>query len=143
MNGMTSRSRIMSHDRYDYVSWLMTAMDVPLSIQRNAHTQSILMDPSTRQPEWRFGILPITVNTSGRVYEDFTRLLFLHAHREASILTGELPEESEQFRFFRASPLATLKGSVGLILTKASEMRVTIPIDQVVYTVFHTSTSFF
>jgi hypothetical protein len=70
-------------------------------------------------------------------------MLFLHAHREASILTGELPEESEQFRFFRASPLATLKGSVGLILTKASEMRVTIPIDQVVYTVFHTSTSFF
>ena len=43
--------------------------------------------------------LTITVSTSGRVYEDFTRLLFLHAHREGSILTGELPEESEQFRF--------------------------------------------
>jgi hypothetical protein len=43
--------------------------------------------------------LPITVRTSGRVYEDFTRLLFLHAHREASILDGELPEESDQFRF--------------------------------------------
>jgi hypothetical protein len=28
---------------------------------------------------------------------------FLHAHREASILAGELPEESEQFRFLRAS----------------------------------------
>jgi hypothetical protein len=35
--------------------------------------------------------LPITVSTSGHVYEDFTRLLFLHAHREAIILTGELP----------------------------------------------------
>jgi len=43
--------------------------------------------------------LSITVSTSGRVYEDFTRLLFLHAHREASILAGELPEASEQFRF--------------------------------------------
>jgi hypothetical protein len=43
--------------------------------------------------------LPITVSTAGRVYEDFARLLFLHAHREASILTGELSEESEQFRF--------------------------------------------
>jgi hypothetical protein len=43
--------------------------------------------------------LSITVSTSGRVYEDFTRMLFLHAHREASILAGELPEESEQFRF--------------------------------------------
>ena len=53
----------------------------------------------------------------------------MHAHREASILAGELPEESEQFRFLRASRLANLKGSVGLILAKASAMRVTIPID--------------
>ena len=30
--------------------------------------------------------LPFSVSTSGRVYDDFTRLLFLHAHREASIL---------------------------------------------------------
>jgi hypothetical protein len=56
-------------------------------------------------------------------------MLFLHAHREASILAGELPEESEQFCFLRASRLANLKGSVGLILAKASAMRVTIPID--------------
>ena len=54
---------------------------------------------------------------------------FLHTHREASILAGELPEESEQFRFLRASRLSNLKGSVGLILVKASAMRVTIPID--------------
>jgi hypothetical protein len=73
--------------------------------------------------------LPITVSTSGRVYEDFARLLFLHVHREASILTGELPEESEQFRFLRVSHLANLKGSVGLILAKVSVMWVTIPID--------------
>ncbi len=39
--------------------------------------------------------LPITVSTSGHVYEDLSRLLFLHTHREASILDGELPEESE------------------------------------------------
>jgi hypothetical protein len=35
--------------------------------------------------------LPVAVSTSGRVYEDFTRLLFLHAHREGSILSGDLP----------------------------------------------------
>jgi hypothetical protein len=52
-------------------------------------------------------------------------MLFLHAHREASILDGELPEESEQFRFLRASRLANLKDSVGLILAKASAIRVT------------------
>jgi hypothetical protein len=43
--------------------------------------------------------LSVVISTAGRVYEDFTRVLFLHAHREASILTGELPEESEQLRF--------------------------------------------
>jgi hypothetical protein len=73
--------------------------------------------------------LPVDVSTSGRVYEDFTRLLFLHAHREASILVAELPEQPEQFRFLRASRLANLKGSVGLILAKASAMRVTISIN--------------
>jgi hypothetical protein len=30
--------------------------------------------------------LPIVVSSSGRVYEDFARLFFLHAHREVSIL---------------------------------------------------------
>jgi hypothetical protein len=73
--------------------------------------------------------LSVAVSTSGRVYEDFTRMLFLHTHREASTLTGELPEESEQFRFLRASRLANLKGSVGLILAKASSIRLTTPID--------------
>jgi hypothetical protein len=70
--------------------------------------------------------LPVTVSTSGRV---FVRLLFLHVHREASILAGELPEESEQFRFLRAARVANLNSSVGLILAKASATRVTIPID--------------
>ncbi len=72
--------------------------------------------------------LPITVSTSGHVYEDFGRLFFLQAHREVSILVGELPEESEQFRFFRVSRLDNLNGSVGLILVKDSPIRVTIPI---------------
>jgi hypothetical protein len=40
-------------------------------------------------------VLTITVSTSGHVYEDFPRLIFIHTHREVSILTGELPEESE------------------------------------------------
>ena len=48
-------------------------------------------------------------------------MLFLDSYREASILAGELPEESEKFRFFRAVCLANLKGSVGLILDKASK----------------------
>jgi hypothetical protein len=43
-------------------------------------------------------MVPVTV-TSGHVYDDVPRLLFLHEDREASILTTELPQESEQFRF--------------------------------------------
>ena len=131
----------------------MTAMDVPLSIQtERSQTEypppvllSLMVSDGTLNKAARMKIrhyrqiyadrpdpivfLPITVSTSGRVYEDFARLLFLHAHREASILVGELPEESEQFRFLRASRLANLKGSVGLILAKASVMWVDIPID--------------
>jgi len=53
----------------------------------------------------------------------------VHAHREASALSNELPEESDQFRFLRAACLANIKGSVGLILAKASVMRISIPLD--------------
>ena len=69
------------------------------------------------------------LNKAARMKIRHYRLLFLHAHREDSILTGELPEESEPFRFLRASRLSDLKGSVGLILAKSSVMWVTIPID--------------
>ena len=73
--------------------------------------------------------MPVEVDTSGRIYEDFSRLLFLQAHREASALANEIPEESEQFRFLRATWFANIKGSVGLILDKASVMRISIPLD--------------
>ncbi len=69
------------------------------------------------------------VDTSGRICDDFSRLLFLHAHREASALANELQEESEQFRFLRAACYGNIKGSVGLILAKASAMRISIPLD--------------
>ena len=51
------------------------------------------------------------------------------SHREASALANELQEESEQFRFLRAACYANIKGSVGLILAKASAMRISIPLD--------------
>jgi hypothetical protein len=59
--------------------------------------------------------MPVSVDTSARIYDDFSHLLFLHAHREASALANELQEESEQFRFLRAASYANIKGSVGLI----------------------------
>ena len=73
--------------------------------------------------------MPLAVDTSDRIHDDFNRLLFLHAHRESSALVNELPEEPDQFRFLRATCLTNLKGSVGLILAKQSTMRISIPFD--------------
>ena len=73
--------------------------------------------------------MPVAVDTSGRIYDDFLRLLFLHAHREASALANDILEESGHFRFLRAACLANTKGAVGLILAKASVMRISIPLD--------------
>jgi hypothetical protein len=73
--------------------------------------------------------LPTVVDTTGRLYDDFSRLLFLHTHREASALANEIPEESGQFRFLCATCYANIKGSVELILTKVSVMRISIPLD--------------
>jgi hypothetical protein len=73
--------------------------------------------------------MSITVETSGHIYDDFSRLLFLHAHREESLLANEIPEESGQFRFLLADCLSNLKGSVGLTLTKDSVMRICISLD--------------
>jgi hypothetical protein len=50
----------------------------------------------------------------------FSLLLFLHIHREASSLTNEIPEESDQFRFLRADCYVNIKGSVGSILVNVS-----------------------
>jgi hypothetical protein len=35
--------------------------------------------------------MPVTLDTSGRIYDDFLRLLFLHAHRETSALENDIP----------------------------------------------------
>ena len=70
--------------------------------------------------------VPLTVDTTGHLYDDFIRFLFLHAHREASALTNELPEESDQFRFLRAVCFANLKGTVGLIMTKSYRFSISL-----------------
>ncbi len=73
--------------------------------------------------------MSVAVDTSGRVCDDFSRLLFLDDHREASVLSNEIPEESEQFRFLREVCYDIIKGSVGLILVKTSAMWISIPLD--------------
>ncbi len=55
--------------------------------------------------------LPLAVNTSVRLYDDFIHLL-LYTHGETLVLVNELSEESDQFRFLRAASLTNFKGSV-------------------------------
>jgi hypothetical protein len=50
--------------------------------------------------------MPVAVDTSGRIYDDFLRLLFLNDHREASVLANDIPQESGHFRFLRAACLS-------------------------------------
>ena len=73
--------------------------------------------------------IPLTVDTTGRLYDEIIRLLFLHTHHETSVLANELTEESDQFRFLRVSCFANLKGPVGLIIVKTSAIRISIPLD--------------
>ncbi len=73
--------------------------------------------------------IPLAMDTTGRMYDEFIRLLFLQDHREAWALANELPEESDQFHFLHSSCFVNLKGVVGLIMAKASAMRISIPLD--------------
>ena len=74
--------------------------------------------------------IPLAVDTTGRMYDEFIRLLFLHAHREASVLPKELTEESDKFRFLHTSCFVNLKGVVGLIMEKTSAMWISITLDR-------------
>jgi hypothetical protein len=61
-----------------------------------------------------------------------SRLFFNSAANKLALLasgSNEIPEEYGHFRFLRAACLANIKGSVGLILAKASVMRISIPLD--------------
>jgi hypothetical protein len=78
----------------------------------------------TQEKHFFVQVLTIFILYRSRGNVDFLRLLFLHAHREESTLANEIPEESGHFRFLRAACLANIKGSVGLILAKASDMRI-------------------
>ncbi len=66
--------------------------------------------------------MPVVVDTVVHTYDDFSRLLFLYANREVSVLVKEIPEESGQLLFLRDVCYADIKESVGLILVKVSVM---------------------
>jgi hypothetical protein len=80
----------------------------------------------------------LTINEKNKKNESLCSSVL--EYREASAFANDIPEslkkvnfflseESVTFRFLRAACLANIKGSVGLILAKASDMRISIPLD--------------
>ena len=49
--------------------------------------------------------MPVAVDTSGHIYDDFLRLLFLHAHRETSALADDIPRHAGGIRSLSFSSL--------------------------------------
>ena len=73
--------------------------------------------------------IPVAVDTTGRMCDEFILLLFVYDHREVSSLDNELPEESDKFLFLRSWCFSNLKGEVGLIMENVSVIRISIPLD--------------
>jgi hypothetical protein len=72
--------------------------------KKNLHYHQLYID----HPE-PMVLIPATVDTSYRIYDDFLRLLLLHPHRETSVLIHEIPEESGLFRFLHDVCLDNIK----------------------------------
>ena len=53
--------------------------------------------------------MPLAVNTSGRLYDDFFLLFFFHTHRGASVLCNEVPRNRISFDFFVLLPWLILR----------------------------------
>ncbi len=66
-----------------------------VSREKILHYRLLYIDP----PE-PITFMPVAVDTSGRIYDDFLCFLFLHVHRESSALPYDTPEESVNFVFF-------------------------------------------
>ena len=84
---------------------------------KNRHYRNIYLN----RPD-PISFLPLAVDTSDRLYDDFILLFFLYDHREVAVLTNELPESLDQFRFLHVVCFTNLKDDVGLIMTKTSVM---------------------
>ena len=73
-------------------------------------------------------------STSGRLHNEFVRLLFLQTHRETDrffTVSGVQLEESDRGQFHCKGAVFSLqfKSKVGSILVKASTLRITLNID--------------
>ena len=72
-----------------------------VALNNDAHIKNNHYQQKYAEPPEPVVFMPVAASTSGRINEEFWILMFLHSNREASPLTGELTEDSSQFRFIR------------------------------------------
>jgi hypothetical protein len=80
-------------------------------------------------PPNAISFIPAIPSTSGRLYSEFIRLLFLQPHRETDRFFAASGVQSAQFdrgyfHFHRATFSSMLKSKCGNILAKASALRI-------------------
>ena len=79
--------------------------------------------------------MPAITSTSGRLHNEFIRLLFLQSHRETdrffAVSGVQLAQTNpgDQFTFRRTAFLQHLKSKVSLALTKAEALRINLNLD--------------
>ena len=78
--------------------------------------------------------MPAIASTSGRLHSEFVRLLFLQTHRETDRFFAasgvQFPQTNRgMFYYRRAAFSVQLKSKVGLALTKAAALRITLNLD--------------
>jgi hypothetical protein len=90
-------------------------------------------DYNNRPPN-TVSFMPVIASTSGRLHDEFVRLLCLQAHRETDRFFADSGVQLAQtqrvmFHFRRAAFSVQLKPKVGSTLTKAAALRINLNID--------------
>ena len=102
-------------------------LDRPL---RDAAREKVVKYQSDYANDQRISFLPAAFSTSGRIHEEFLRLLFYHAHLESEEffrLTGQLAQPNQDYVFSkRAAFFNSLKNKVGHVMARASALRVNL-----------------
>ena len=110
-----------------------TNIDKSLNETGNDKIRKYRADYNNNPPN-SVAFMPAIAGTTGRLYSEFTRLLFLQAHRETDRFFTASGVQSAQhdrgvFHFRRTAFSSRLKSKCGHILVKTSGLRVNLNLD--------------
>ncbi len=132
----------LAHDRFDSSSdptlngrLHYNDIDKSLNETANDKIRKYRADYNNNPPNF-VAFIPDIDGTNGRLHSDFIRLLFLQVHRETDRFFAASGVQSAQsnlgttyFHFHHSAVLNQLKSKCGLLLAKASALRVTLNLD--------------